>query len=71
MALFTKNLGSTDRIVRFVLALVFAVTALVVEGKVPTAVFVVLSIFTILESALSWCALYALVGIKTCPIEKE
>lgn len=71
MSLITKNMGSTDRVVRFVLALVFAVAAFVVTGTVPTVVFVVLSLFTVLEGALSWCALYALVGIKTCPVDKQ
>lgn len=70
MPLLTKNMGGADRVARFVLALIFAVTAFVVEGLVPTVAFVALSVFTVLEGALSWCALYALIGIKTCPVKK-
>lgn len=67
----TKNMGTTDRVLRtFVVA-----PALVVLGVVlgPTAVvswvLYALAAVMVLTSSVSFCPLYAPFGIRTCPRE--
>lgn len=63
-----KNVGNADRIIRIVLALIFA--ALYFSGTVAGTlglVLVVLGGVFLLTSLLGFCPLYTLVGINTCP----
>ncbi len=66
-----KNVGSADRIIRVILAAVFAV--LYFTGIVPGTVGLVLvalgGIF-VLTSLISFCPIYAIVGLNTCPAKK-
>ncbi|MEM0931307.1 MAG: DUF2892 domain-containing protein [Bacteroidota bacterium] len=65
-----KNMGSLDRIVRFTLAAVLAV--LFFTGTVPgTLGYVLLAIGAIfvMTSFISFCPLYALVGLNTCKVK--
>ncbi|MBL7776119.1 MAG: DUF2892 domain-containing protein [Saprospiraceae bacterium] len=65
-----KNMGSTDRIVRIILALVFA--ALYFSGTVTGTfgiVLLVLGAVFVLTSLVSFCPLYVLAGLSTCPVE--
>ena len=67
-----KNMGSTDRIIRIVLAIIFA--ALYFTGTVTGTVGIVLlvlgAVFA-LTSAVSFCPLYTIFGLKTCPLEES
>ncbi|GAB4244410.1 MAG: DUF2892 domain-containing protein [Saprospiraceae bacterium] len=63
-----KNMGSTDRIIRVILAIVFA--ALYFTNTVTGTlgiVLLVLGVVFLLTSAVSFCPLYAPFGISTCP----
>jgi hypothetical protein len=62
-----KNTGNTDRIIRIVLAIVFAALYLS-ETVTGTAglVLMVLGVVFALTSLVGFCPLYALVGINTC-----
>lgn len=66
-----KNVGNADRIIRVILAAVFAV--LYFTGIVPGTVGLVLvalgGIF-VLTSLISFCPIYAIVGLNTCPAKK-
>jgi drug/metabolite transporter superfamily protein YnfA len=66
-----KNVGNVDRIIRVILAAVFAV--LYFTGIVPGTVGLVLvalgGIF-VLTSLISFCPIYAIVGLNTCPAKK-
>jgi hypothetical protein len=67
-----KNMGTADRIIRIVAAIVLA--ALYFSGTVTgTAgiIMVVLAAVFVLTSAVSFCPLYTLVGASTCPTEKS
>ncbi len=67
-----KNMGSTDRIIRVLLAIVFA--ALYFTGTVTGTlgiVLMVLGVVFVLTSVVSFCPLYAPFGISTCPIESK
>lgn len=66
-----KNVGSTDKIIRILLAIVFA--ALYFTGTVGgTLGYVLLGLggVFVLTSLVSFCPLYALVGLNTCPVKK-
>lgn len=60
-------MGTTDKIIRFALAAVFA--ALYFTGTVTGILGIVLLVFAIvfvLTSLVSFCPLYTLFGINTC-----
>lgn len=66
-----KNMGNTDRIIRVILALVLA--ALYFTGTITGTlgiVLVVLGVVFVLTSLVSFCPLYTLVGLNTCPSTK-
>lgn len=62
-----KNMGSADRIIRIVAAIVFAVLYFTgtVTGTLGIVLIVLGGIF-MLTSLVGFCPLYALFGIKTC-----
>ncbi len=65
-----KNMGSTDRIIRVILAVIMAV--LYFTGTVTGTlgiVLLVLAVVFVLTSFLSFCPIYAIVGLKTCPMK--
>ena len=68
-----KNVGSTDRLIRFAIAAVaagllatgtFAISSV---AGIVTAVAGVIALFT---ASVNWCAIYALFGASTCSVEK-
>ncbi len=62
----TKNVGSADRIIRIVLALVFV--GLIVTGAVPGWLTIVLGILAavfVVTAAIGFCPLYALLHLST------
>lgn len=63
-----KNMGSTDKVIRLILAVVFA--ALYFTGNV-TGMFgyglLALGAIFVLTSLVSFCPIYALIGMSTCP----
>lgn len=66
-----KNMGSADRIVRIVLAVIFA--ALFFTGTVTSTlgyVLLALGVIFVLTSVISFCPLYAPFGISTCKTGK-
>lgn len=63
-----KNMGNTDRIIRLVLAVLFV--ALYFTGAVTGTVGIVLLVLAavfVLTSLVSFCPLYAIFGLNTCP----
>ena len=66
-----KNMGNTDRIIRLLLAVVFAVLYFTntVTGTVGIILLVLGAVF-VLTSFISFCPLYSIFGISTCPAEK-
>ena len=63
-----KNMGNTDRIIRVLLAVVFAALYFTgtVTGTFGTVLLVLGGVF-IATSLISFCPLYTLVGMNTCP----
>ena len=61
-------MGSADKIIRLILAVVFA--ALYFTGNVTGVlgyVLLVLAAVFVLTSLVGFCPLYAIVGLSTCP----
>lgn len=65
------NMGSTDRIIRVLIAAVFAVLYFTgtVTGTVGLVLLVLGAVF-LLTSVVSFCPLYALFGISTCAVKQ-
>jgi hypothetical protein len=65
------NVGSMDKVIRIVLALIFA--GLYFTGTVTGTVGLVLVILGgvfLVTALLGFCPLYAMVGLSTCPVKK-
>ncbi len=62
-----KNMGSTDRIIRVLLAAVFAYLYFsgTVSGTIGIILVVLGGVF-VLTSLISFCPLYTLFGMNTC-----
>jgi hypothetical protein len=67
-----KNMGSADKIVRFIIAAVIAVLYFtnIITGTLGIVLLVLAGVF-VLTSLISFCPLYALVGLNTCPVKKK
>lgn len=65
------NMGTVDRIVRILLAVVMAVLYFsgLVTGIAGIVLLVLAGIF-LLTSVVSFCPLYTLFGMNTCPTKK-
>lgn len=67
-----KNMGSIDRIIRLVIAALalFLYTNGTLSGTMGIVALVVAGIFT-LTSLISFCPIYAIFGMSTCPAPEE
>ncbi len=67
-----KNMGNTDRIIRLLLAAVVAVLYFtnVITGTLGIVLLVLAGVF-VLTSLISFCPLYTLIGLNTCPAKKK
>ena len=67
-----KNMSNVDRIIRVILAAVFAYLYFsgTVTGTIGV-VLVVLGAVFLLTSLISSCPLYSIFGISTCPTKQE
>lgn len=65
-----KNMGNLDKIIRVILAVVMAVLYFggIVSGTFGIVLVVLAGVF-LLTSLVSFCPLYTLVGLNTCPKE--
>jgi hypothetical protein len=66
-----KNLGSTDRLLRVVIAAVIATLYLtnVISGTLGLVLLVLAGIF-VATSLISFCPIYALFGMSTCSVKQ-
>ena len=67
-----KNMGSTDKIIRIILAAVFA--SLFFTGTVTGLagyILLALGAIFVLTSLVGFCPIYALIGLSTCPTESS
>lgn len=66
-----KNMGSADRIIRILLAVVVSVLYFTktITGTLGIVLLVLSGIFLV-TSLVSFCPLYTLIGLNTCPAKK-
>ncbi|HOZ77675.1 MAG TPA: DUF2892 domain-containing protein [Ferruginibacter sp.] len=66
-----KNMGSADRMIRLLLAAIFAGLYFTdtVTGTFGIVLLVLAGVF-VLTSLVSFCPLYPLIGINTCKVKK-
>ena len=66
-----KNMGSTDRIIRVLLAVIMGILYFtnVVTGTLGIVLLVLAAVF-VLTSFISFCPLYAPFGIRTCKVKQ-
>ncbi len=67
-----KNMGSTDRIIRLLLAAVFAYLYFgdIVTGTLGLVLVILGGVF-VLTSVVNFCPLYSIFGLNTCPVKKS
>jgi hypothetical protein len=67
-----KNMGSTDRLIRVLIAAVIAALYFTgtVTGTLGLVLLVAAGIF-VLTSLVSFCPLYTLLGINTCGVKPK
>lgn len=66
-----KNMGNTDRILRIMVAAIIAGLFFtnIISGTLGIILMVLAGIF-VLTSLVSFCPIYAIVGLSTCPTER-
>jgi hypothetical protein len=67
-----KNMGSTDRVIRFIIAAVIAVLYLtnVISGTLGLILLILAGVF-VLTSFIGFCPLYAPFGLSTCSVKDK
>ena len=67
-----KNMGNADRIIRVIIAAIIGVLYYtnIISGTL-SIVLLVLSVVFFITSIISFCPLYTIFGLKTCPIENK
>lgn len=67
-----NNMGTTDRIIRTLIAVVIAILYFtnIITGTLGI-VLLVLAVIFVLTSLVSFCPLYTLVGLSTCPVKNK
>ncbi len=67
-----KNMGNADRIIRTVIAVIIAVLYFTgtITGTLGLVLLVLAGIF-VLTSLVSFCPLYTLFGLNTCPAKES
>lgn len=66
-----KNMGTADKLIRLIVAavLTFLFYNGTITGTLGIVVVVIAAVFA-LTSLVSFCPLYTLLGINTCPVKK-
>lgn len=67
-----KNIGSADKMIRLIIAVI--VIALYFSGTVTGTLGIVLLVVAgvlVLTSFISFCPLYAMLGINSCPVKND
>lgn len=67
-----KNMGSLDKVIRIILALVIGVLYFtnIISGTLAIILLVLSAVFVI-TSLINFCPLYSIIGLNTCPIKEK
>lgn len=66
-----KNLGTADRIARFVIAIIVGVGIFLSTSLILQIFLLAVLLFILYEVFASWCIVYQLLGKNTCPVNFE
>lgn len=67
-----KNVGKTDKIIRLIVVAAIAVvlaTGVVAIGTTLGIILGIVGVIFLFTALVNWCAIYAVIGASTCPIE--
>ncbi|MGE0190390.1 MAG: DUF2892 domain-containing protein [Steroidobacteraceae bacterium] len=64
-----KNVGYADKVVRVIIGL--ALLSLLFLRQDSSRWFGLIGLIPLFTVAMSWCPLYTVLGIKTCPVAKK
>jgi hypothetical protein len=62
-----KNIDTTGRLIRLGASLILFACAFWLKSWIA----LIFALFVLVESALSWCIVYQLLGKNSCPIKKN
>ncbi|MBN1634811.1 MAG: DUF2892 domain-containing protein [Ignavibacteria bacterium] len=67
-----KNIGTTDKIIRIILAVVLAILFFtgVVSGTFGIILLIIAAVL-LMTSLVGYCGLYSVLGVSTCPLKTE
>ena len=66
-----RNEGTIDRVIRTVLAVVAAIAAVAIgSGSLWGVLLLAVAAILLVTAAVSFCPLYAILGIGTCPVPR-
>jgi len=67
-----RNIGNIDKIIRLVIALIciILISTCVITGTLAIIAGIV-AFAMIVTSIIGYCGLYSILGIKTCPLDKN
>lgn len=63
------NVGGIDKVVRLVAAVALFSLYFVLEGN--ARLFALVGVVPLATALLSWCPLYTVLGINTCPMKRS
>lgn len=63
-----KNVGSADKVIRIIIALALFSLYFILEGNLRY--LSAIGLIPLVTGFVSWCPLYSLFGLNTCPLER-
>ena len=63
-----KNVGSIDKVIRYIIGVALLSLLFLIPGNLKFLGLI--GLVLILTVAFSFCPIYAILGIKTCPVKK-
>jgi len=63
-----KNVGRTDKVIRFIIGMALLSLLFIIPGNLKFLGLI--GLVPILTASFSFCPLYTILGIKTCPVKK-
>jgi hypothetical protein len=65
-----KNIGTADRVARLLVGVLVFVCIPFVSAVLAKVALLIIGLFMVYQAVMGWCALYALIGKNTCPVQK-
>lgn len=69
-----KNVGKMDKMIRLVVAAIIIIlfaTGTIALASTLGIILAIVGVIFVFTALVNWCAIYAVVGASTCPVEAE